>query len=156
MHYSQHKTRFLLPPFADGDILLLLVESVSDLGLHLSEELLTVLVEPALLATKQYKARNDTLKQRKTLKRNPRTFPRHTHMLFSGFSKYGYWSNQEPIKQDHQWNPTPKGEKPWTVYLHWWARKEWIFRGCVAGVKSGKGLEGSGEGGVGRLIRWDQ
>ena len=54
------------------------VESVSDLGLHLSEELLTVLVEPALLATKQYQAWNNTLKQYKTLKRNPRTFPRHT------------------------------------------------------------------------------
>ena len=51
------------------------MESVSDLGLHVSEELLTVLVEPALLATKQYQ--NNTLKQHKTLKRNPRTYPRH-------------------------------------------------------------------------------
>ena len=65
---------------------LLLVESVSDLGLHLSKELLSgVLVEPALLATKQYQAWNNTLKQHKTLKRNPRTYPRHIHMLFAGF-----------------------------------------------------------------------
>ena len=147
MNYSQHKTRFLLPHLADGDIWLLLVESVSDLGLHLSKELLRVLVEPALLATKQYQDWNNTLKQHKTLKRNLEPIPvTHTCSL----PVFKLWIL---IKQDHQWNPTPKEEKPWTVYLCWWARKEWICLGCVEGVKRGKRLEGSGKGYDG-ISRW--
>ena len=136
---------FLLSLMATFDL-----ESVSDLGLHLSKELLRVLVEPALLATKQYQDWNNTLKQHKTLKRNLEPIPvTHTCSL----PVFKLWIL---IKQDHQWNPTPKEEKPWTVYLCWWARKEWICLGCVEGVKRGKRLEGSGKGGVGKLIRWDQ
>ena len=73
----------------DGYIWLQLVESFSNLGLYLSEELLTV--EPArgtgyqtILLKKQHKA----------LKRNARTHPRHT-------------SSPVLIKQNHQWEKTP-------------------------------------------------
>ena len=83
----------------NGYIWLQLVESFSNLGLYLSEELLTV--EPArgtgyqtILLKKQHNA----------LKRNARTHPRHT-------------SSPVLIKQNHQWVPTSGGEKTPAVYL---------------------------------------
>ena len=103
----------------DGDIWLELVESFSNLGLHFSRELLTV--EPARRGTGHQTILKSS---NKALTSNARTHPLHTsslrkhpflqtspaakgevnvrnecfrrlsHIFFSGFLRYRYWSNR--------------------------------------------------------------
>ena len=108
----------------DGDIWLQLVVSFSNLGLRLSEELLTV--EPARATGYP----NNTSKQH-----NARTLPvRVTHRL------HRFWSNRT-INEFSAW-----GEKNPELFTCWWARKVKICLTCIAGVSRGQGLE-AGRGG---------
>ena len=113
-HCSQHQNHifcFLLTlnvknmvHLGDGDIWLKLVESFTNLGLHLPEELLPV--EPARGTGYQ-----TILKS--SIKSNARTHPSHTHLL-------RLFKTSILIKQNHQWVPTPGGEKLLTELFTYW------------------------------------
>ena len=152
-HCSQHKTYFcfLLTlnvkntlHLVDGNIRLQLVESFSNFGLHLSEELL---IMRTVLATKQSRTNKSSWAYIKPWKKQ-RYIPSPSN-IFSGCLRYRYWSNR--ITNEFP----PRGEKNPELFTNWWTRKPAICVGCVAGVKGGKVLEGEGEGGVGNLIPWD-
>ena len=113
-HCSQHQNRFFcflltlnvknMVHLGDGDIWLKLVESFTNLGLHLPEELLPV--EPA----------RDTGYQTillSSIKSNARTHPSHTHLL-------RLFKISILIKQNHQWVPTPGGEKLRAELFTYW------------------------------------